>query len=165
MTSTPLSASIDPDRLAPETSNPAVSDVMREEVVFCLPSTPIDAIAKLLADNDLSEIVVLLDRRPVGYVAAEDILDRLVAGDVVVAGSDFAVRAPATPVQARHIMRGPVVVVDEKQRLAEVVAVMNQSGRRLAVVMHEDESPVGMLTSLEIVEFMRTYPVPETANA
>jgi len=127
---------------------------MRDEVVFCLPSTPLDAIAKLMSDNDLSEVVVLLDRRPVGFVAAEDILDRLVDGDLVVAGSDFAVRAPTTEVQARHVIRTPALTVDEAQRLSDVVAVMSQSGRRLAVVMHEDESVVGMLTPAEIADFM-----------
>ncbi len=96
MTSTPVAASLDPDRLAPEADDPEVGTVMRDEVVFCLPSTPADAIAKLLGDNILSELVVLVDRRPVGYVAKEDIIDHLVEGDIMVAGSDFAVRPPST---------------------------------------------------------------------
>ena len=62
--------------LAPDQANPAVSDLMRDEVVFCLPSTPADAIAKLMADNDITEVPVLLDRRPVGYVAAADVLEQ-----------------------------------------------------------------------------------------
>ena len=49
MTSAPLAASLDPDSLAPDASDPEVGSVMRNEVVFCLPSTPADAIAKLLA--------------------------------------------------------------------------------------------------------------------
>src|SRR5438477_89657 len=105
MADVPLEATVDPDRLAPETTDPAVAVVMRDEVDFCLPSTPIDAVAKLMGDNTLSEIVVLLDRRPVGYVRQEDILDRLVAGDVVISGSDFAMRPPTTDVLARDVLR------------------------------------------------------------
>lgn len=146
----PLSASIDPDRLAPEPSDPAVSDVMRDEVVFCLPSTPADAIAKLMADNDLVEVPVLLDRRPIGYVTADDVLARLALGQIVVAGSDFAVRPPVTEVQALHLLRTPPLLVDERQRVAEVIAVMARQERTVALVMHEDETPVGMLTPTEV---------------
>ena len=149
MTDTSLARSIDPDTLAPDASDPIVADVMRDEVVFCLPSTPIDAIAKLMADNELTEIVVLLDRRPVGYVQQDDILDRLVAGDVVMFGSDFAMRPPATNVLARDVLRQPALLVDEYQRASEVISLMAHHQRRLAVVMHEDETPVGMFTPRE----------------
>lgn len=154
MTSLPLAASLDPDRLAPEAGNPAVAAVMRDEVVFCLPSTPIDAVAKLMADNDLHEIVVLLDRRPVGYVMAEDIVDCLVGEQLSVSGSDFAVRAPSTEVKVDGIMRTPALLVDEHQRLNEVVSVMAQNQRQTAVVMHEDETPVGMVTPRELADHL-----------
>ena len=153
MTSAPLSASLDPDSLALEASDPEVRTVMRDEVVFCLPSTPADAIAKLLADNILSEVVVLVDRRPVGFVAKEDVIDRLIAGDIVVAGSDFAVRPPSTAVQARNLLRPSPLLVDEHQRLSEVIALMSHHERRLAIVTHEDETVVGMVTPRELADF------------
>jgi len=153
VTSTPVSASLDPDRLAPDADDPEVGTVMRDEVVFCLPSTPADAIAKLLGDNILSELVVLVDRRPVGYVAKEDVINHLVGGDIVVAGSDFAVRPPSTAVQARNMLRPSPLLVDEHQRVSEVVALMAQHERRLAVVTHEDETVVGMITPRELADF------------
>jgi CBS domain-containing protein len=153
VSSTPVAASLDPDRLAPEADDPEVGTVMRDEVVFCLPSTPADAIAKLLNDNILSELVVLVDRRPVGYVAKEDVINHLVEGDIIVAGSDFAVRPPSTAVQARDMLRPSPLLVDEHQRLSEVVALMAQHERRLAVVTHEDETVVGMITPRELADF------------
>jgi CBS domain-containing protein len=143
------SAALDPARIAPDAGNPAVRSVMRDEVVFCLPSTPIDAVAKLLADNDLSELPVLIDRRPVGYVVSRDIVAHLVEGNVAVAGSD-TVRPSVTDVIARDILRTPPLLVDESAQLWEVVAVMRQQQRQTALVMHEDERPVGMLTVREI---------------
>ena len=107
MTDSELTAVLDPNSLAPDAADPPVAAIMRDEVDFCLPSTPIDAVAKLMADNTLSEIVVLLDRRPVGYVRQEDVLDRLVAGEVVITGSDFAMRPPTTDVLARDVLRPP----------------------------------------------------------
>jgi CBS domain-containing protein len=153
VTSTPVSASLDPDRIAPDADDPEVGSVMRDEVVFCLPSTPADAIAKLLGDNILSELVVLVDRRPVGYVAKEDVIGHLVDGDIVVAGSDFAVRPPSTAVQARNMLRPSPLLVDEHQRVSEVVALMAQHERRLAIVTHEDETVVGMITPRELADF------------
>jgi CBS domain-containing protein len=159
LSTSPVDASsLDPDRLAPDAGNPAVADVMRDEVVFCLPSTPIDAIAKLLADNELTEIPVLLDRRPVGYVHQDDILDRLVAGDLVIAGSDVAMRPPLTVLQARDVLRTPPLLADERQQVREVAAVMAQQGRHLALVMHEDETPVGMLTPTELADHLLAHP-------
>lgn len=146
-------ATLDPDRLAPDAANPAVRSVMRPEVVFCLPSTPIDAIAKLMADNDLTEIPVLIDRRPVGYVQARDIVERLVDGDVVVAGSDL-VRPFVTEVTARDILHHPPLLIDENQRLLDVLATMRQRERQSALVMHEDERPVGMITAREVATFL-----------
>jgi CBS domain-containing protein len=158
LSTAPVAASLDPDRLAPDAGNPLVADVMRDEVVFCLPSTPVDAIAKLMADNELSEIPVLLDRRPLGYVQQDDILDRLVAGDVVIAGSDLAMRPPTTVVQARDILRTPPLLIDEGQQLREVAAIMAQQGRQVALIMHEDETPVGMLTARELADHLLAHP-------
>jgi CBS domain-containing protein len=140
---------LDPNRLAPEAQNPAVRDVMRGEVVFCLPSTPVDAVAKLMADNDLVELPVLIDRRPVGYVRSRDILNQYVEGEVELGGSDV-MRPSVTDVLARDVLRTPPLLVDENSLLGDAVAVLRQAGRQLALVMHEDTSPVGMITVREI---------------
>jgi CBS domain-containing protein len=163
VTTTPVAASLDPDRLAPDAGNPAVADVMRDEVVFCLPSTPLDAIAKLMADNELTEIPVLLDRRPVGYVLQDDVLDRLVIGNVIIAGSDVAMRPPVTAVQARDVLRTPPLLADEGQQVREVASVMAQQGRQLALVMHEDETPVGIVTPRELADHLLAHPEPTGA--
>jgi len=162
MTDSELTAVLDPNSLAPDAADPPVATIMRDEVDFCLPSTPIDAVAKLMADNTLSEIVVLLDRRPVGYVRQEDVVDRLVAGEVVITGSDFAMRPPTTDVLARDVLRPQPLLVDENQRTSEVIALMAQTARRLAVVMHEDETPIGVVTPREIADHVLAL---ETADA
>ena len=74
-------------------------------------------------------------------------------GDIVVAGSDFAVRPPTTSVQARNLLRPSPLLVDEHQRVSEVVTLMAQHERRLAVVTHEDETVVGMITPRELADF------------
>ena len=53
-------------------------------------------------------------------------------------------------VLARDVLRTPPLLVDENSLLGEAVAVLRQAGRQLALVMHEDTSPVGMITVREI---------------
>jgi CBS domain-containing protein len=142
-------SAVDPARVAPDAANPAVAEVMRDEVVFCLPSTPLDAVAKLMADNELTEICVLIDRRPVGYVRSRDVLEQLVDGNLLLSGSDL-VRQQHVDVLARDVLRTPPLLVDEHEQLAEVIALLRGQGRDTALVMHDDERPVGMITVREI---------------
>jgi predicted transcriptional regulator len=142
-------SAVDPARVAADATNPEVAEVMRDEVVFCLPSTPLDAVAKLMADNALVEIPVLIDQRPIGYVRSADVLDQLVEGNLQLSGSDL-VRQQHVSVMARDVLRTPVLLVDERAQLHEAVAVMRQQRRQTALVMHDDERPVGMLTAREI---------------
>jgi CBS domain containing-hemolysin-like protein len=51
------------------------------------------------------------------------------------------------------MLRQSPLLVDEHQRLSEVVALMAQHERRLAVVTHEDETVVGMITPRELADF------------
>jgi CBS domain-containing protein len=123
-------------------------------VVFCLPSTPLDAVAKLMADNDLEEVVVLIDRKPIGYVHQNEILKLVASGQIPLTGSDFGARPPQTTVQAMSVMRKPPLLVDEKQIVSEVVDLMDKGNRRVAFVTHDDEFPVGMVTPREIAKWM-----------
>jgi len=145
-------SALDPARVAPDADHPLVGDVMRDEVCFCLPSTPLDAVAKLMADNDLTEVPVLIDRRPVGYVRGADIVEQFVKGRVELAGSDL-VRQTYVTAMARDVLRTPPLLVDEGERLESVITAMNRQGHTTALVMHDDERPVGMLTVREVAAF------------
>jgi CBS domain-containing protein len=59
-------------------------------------------------------------------------------------------------VQARNLLQQPPLLVDENQRMSEVISLMAGNRRRLASVMHEDETPVGMVTSSEVAAFAAT---------
>ena len=85
-------------------------------------------------------------------------VDRLVVGDLVLAGSDLATRPPVTSVQARDILRTPPLLVDEKQQVREVAVVMARQGRQVALVTHEDETPVGMVTPIELADHVLAHP-------
>ena len=146
------SSLLDPARLAPDPGNPAVGDVMRAEVVFCLPSTPLDAVAKLMSDNDLTEIPLLIDRRPVGYVVSGDIVDQYVDGRVEVGGSDV-VRQTFVAAIAADVARQAPLLVDRAEPLDDVVRAMRTQGHTTALVMHDDEHPIGMVTVREIAAF------------
>ena len=51
------------------------------------------------------------------------------------------------------MLRQSPLLVDEHQRLSEVVSLMANHERRLAIVTHEDETVVGMVTPRELADF------------
>jgi predicted transcriptional regulator len=67
-------------------------------------------------------------------------------------------RPPVTAVQASDIMRTPPLLVDESQQVREVAAVMASQTRQVALVMHEDETAVGMLTARELADHILSHP-------
>jgi CBS domain containing-hemolysin-like protein len=67
-------------------------------------------------------------------------------------------RPPVTAVQALDVLRTPPLLADERQQVREVAAVMAQQGREMALVMHEDETPVGMLTPVELADHLLAHP-------
>jgi CBS domain-containing protein len=143
---------LDPARLAPDANNPSVGELMRPEVVFCLPSTPLDAVAKLMADNDLTEIPVLIDRRPVGYVVSRDIVAQYVAGRVELTGSDL-VRQTFVLAHAGDVLHAAPLLVDRAEPMRDVVTAMHRQGHTTALVMYDDEHPVGMVSVREVAAF------------
>ena len=71
-------------------------------------------------------------------------------------------RPPTTDVLARDVLRPQPLLVDENQRASEVIELMAQTARRLAVVMHEDETPIGVVTPREIADHVLAL---ETSDA
>src|SRR3982074_974204 len=118
---------LDPALLAPDANNPSVGDLMRPEVVFCLPSTPLDAVAKLMADNDLTEIPVLIDRRPVGYVVSRDIVAEHGGCRVQPTGSDV-MRQTFVVAHARDVIPPAPLLVDRAEPIQDVVTAMRRQG-------------------------------------
>lgn len=122
-------------------------DALGPQLLFCLPSTPLGQLAKLMAENRAREVPVIVDQRVLGYVSYADVIQRFVEGRLD--GS------------AAGMIRNPVLTVRADAPLQEAIALLQQSGRESAVVTADGTLPVGALTAASVLEAL----MPEKGRA
>ena len=141
-------------RLAPEEKKPApavkrgakVGDVMHKGVISCLPDTPIEDVARLMAERHVSALVVVDDAGfAIGVVSTSDLANaQFVAPELEFKG-----------LAAKHIMTSPVIATNPDRPLAEAVKLLRDKRvHRLVVVKDGDENhlrPVGILSVTDLV--------------
>ncbi len=123
-----------------------VRDLMHQGVVSCLPDTPIEDVARLMAERGISAVVVVNDAGfAVGVVSMTDLANaQFVAPELEFRG-----------LAAKHIMTSPVIATDPDRPLAEAVKLLRDKRvHRLVVVRDGDENhlkPVGILSVTDLV--------------
>lgn len=126
-------------------------DVMTSDPACCSPATTLDAVAKLMVDNNCGEIPVIdTSNRPVGVVTDRDIVCRVVAEGKNPMGHT-----------AESCMTQPVVTVPGNAPLDEVVAVMEEHQIRRVPVVDEDGCCTGIIAQADVA---LTAPEPEVAE-
>ena len=103
-----------------------VEQAMSGQFAFCFPSTSLAQAARMMAQNRVYELPVIVDQRSLGYVSYLDILQRYV-------GSQLGARA-----------------ADIVRTLAEAVRLLRESGRQVILVTTSAGMPVGALTARDV---------------
>jgi CBS domain-containing protein len=115
-------------------------DVMTPDPACCTPTTTLDEVAKLMAQNDCGEIpVVDPGDQIIGVVTDRDIVCRVVA-----AGKN------PMAYTAETCMSGPVVTVRPDAPLADVVATMQKHQIRRVPVVDDRDSCIGIISQADI---------------
>lgn len=109
---------------------------MSGQLAFCFPNTQLAQAAKMMAENRVHELPVIVDQRCLGYVSYSDVLQRYVKGRV--------------EGQAMDIIRTPLPEVRPTASLDEVVALMRSTGRLLVLVTTEEGMPLGAVTVKDV---------------
>ncbi len=122
-------------------------DALGPQLVFCLPSTPLGQLAKLMAENRVREVPIIVDQRVLGYVSYADVMQRFVEGRLEGRAAD--------------LIRNPVPSVRADAPLQEAMALIQDSGRETVVVTADGTLPVGALTAASILEAL----LPEKSRA
>ena len=113
---------------------------MTPDPACCTPTTPLDEVAKLMAQNDCGEIpVVDPTDQIVGVVTDRDIVCRVVAEG----------KNPMA-YTAETCMSGPVVTVREDATLDEVLSTMEKHQIRRVPVVDRRESCVGIISQADL---------------
>jgi predicted transcriptional regulator len=117
-----------------------VEQVMSAQFAFCFPSTTLAQAARMMAQNRVYELPVIVDQRSLGYLSYLDILQRYVRGDL--AG------------RAADLVRTPLPEVRPEWRLSEAVRLLDESGRQLVLVTTAAGMPIGALTVKDVTRAM-----------
>ena len=126
-------------------------DLMTPDPACCSPHTPLDEVAKLMAQNDCGEIpVVDVGGQVVGVVTDRDIVCRVVAeGKNPMAYS------------AETCMSQPVVTVRSDAPIDAVVTTMEKHQIRRVPVVDDQECCVGMISQADVAWSGRESEVAE----
>ena len=106
---------------------------MSAQFAFCFPNTSLAQAARMMAQNRVYELPVIVDQRSLGYISYLDILQRYVRGNI--AG------------RAADLVRSPLPEVRPDMPLADAVRLLQESGRQLVLVTTFAGMPIGALTA------------------
>jgi CBS domain-containing protein len=113
-----------------------VEQAMSGQFAFCFPSTSLAQAARMMAQNRVYELPVIVDQRSLGYVSYLDILQRYVSSQLGARAAD--------------IVRTPLPEVRPEAPLAEAVRLLRESGRQVVLVTTPAGMPVGALTVRDV---------------
>ena len=117
-----------------------VEQAMSSQFAFCFPNTSLAQAARMMAQNRVTELPVIVDQRSLGYVSYLDILQRYVKG--LLDG------------RAADIVRTPLPEVRPDVFVSEAVRLLKESGRQLVLVTTSAGMPVGALTVRDVSRAM-----------
>jgi predicted transcriptional regulator len=113
-----------------------VEQAMSSQFAFCFPNTSLAQAARMMAQNRVTELPVIVDQRSLGYVSYLDILQRYVKG--------------LLDARAADIVRTPLPEVRPDVPVSEAVRLLRESGRQLVLVTTSAGMPVGALTARDV---------------
>jgi CBS domain-containing protein len=121
----------------------SVRDIMTKEPRVVRRDTSVQEVVATMSKYDISSVIVVQEKRPVGMITHKDIVSKIVQ-----------TRIPPDAVKAIEVMSTPVVTIDENASVEEAARLMSKKHiKKLAVI--RDGELVGIITSYDL---MRTAP-------
>lgn len=124
-------------------ANRYVKDIYHKGVIFCKPNTPLQEVVRVMADTDIHAIIVAEGEgnQPMGVVSHTDAIARY--------GEDLM------QIDASEVMTPNVVTVSENATVSEAAKWMLQSHIHRLLVIDDDNTPLGILSTTDIIRDMR----------
>jgi predicted transcriptional regulator len=117
-----------------------VEQAMSGQFAFCFPNTSLAQAARMMAQNRVYELPVIVDQRSLGYVSYLDILQRYVRTQL--------------DARAADLVRTPLPEVRPDLPLSDAVRLLRESGRQVILVTTPAGMPVGALTVRDVSRVM-----------
>jgi len=116
-----------------------VRDAMTKEPRVVRRDTSVQEVVATMNKFDISSIIVVQEKRPVGIITHKDIVSKIVQP-----------RIPPDAITALEVMSTPVVTISEDASIEEAARLMAKKRIKKLVVVRDDEL-VGILTSADLV--------------
>ena len=117
-----------------------VRDVMTKEPRVVRRDTSVQEVVATMNKYDISSIIVVEEKRPIGIVTHKDIISKLVQA-----------RIPPDAVTAREVMTSPIVTINEESSVEEAARLMSKKRIKKLVVTRNNNELVGIITSSDVV--------------
>ena len=101
--------------------------------------TSVQEVVATMSKYDISSVIVVQEKRPVGLITHKDIISKIVQ-----------TRIPPDAVKAIEVMTTPVVTISEDASIEEAARVMSKKHIKKLVVVRDGEL-VGIITSSDLV--------------
>lgn len=117
-----------------------VRDVMTKEPRVVRRDTSVQEVVATMNKYDISSIIVVEGKRPVGIVTHKDIISKLVQA-----------RIPPEAVTAREVMTSPIVAINEDANVEEAARLMTKKHIKKLIVTRNNDELAGIITSSDLV--------------
>jgi predicted transcriptional regulator len=120
-----------------------VRDIYHKGVILCKPDTPLQEVVRVMSDTEIHAVMVSEHEGepPVGVVSHTDAIAHY--------GEDL------TAIQARDVMTGKVISISEDATVGEAARKLLESHIHRLLVVSEGGTPLGILSTTDIVREMR----------
>lgn len=135
------------DDSGPDWTERTIGSIISRELIAIESATSIQQAALQMSENKVSSLLVVDDGQLRGILTDRDIRNRVVAK-----GMDYGVAASAVMTQLPQ-------VVYTRQSLFDAMTMMNQANIHHLPVLDDDERPVGMITTTDLMKQQRSEPV------
>ena len=116
-----------------------VRDVMTKEPRVVRRDTSVQEVVATMSKYDISSVIVVQEKRPVGMITHKDIVSKIVQ-----------TRIPPDAVKAIEVMTTPVVTISEDASIEEAARLMSKKHIKKLVIVRDNEV-VGIITSSDLV--------------
>lgn len=117
-----------------------VRDVMTKEPRVVRRDTNVQEVVATMGKYDISSVIVVEEKRPVGIVTHKDIISKLVQA-----------RIPPDAVTAREVMNSPVITISEEASVEEAARLMSRKRIKKLIVTKSNNELAGIITSSDLV--------------
>jgi CBS domain-containing protein len=117
-----------------------VRDVMTKEPRVVRRDTNVQEVVATMGKYDISSIIVVEEKRPIGIVTHKDIISKLVQA-----------RIPPDAVTAREVMTSPLVTISEDSSIEDAARLMSKKHIKKLVVTRNNNELAGIITSSDLV--------------